>query len=263
MPGELMRSTGSKHVLIVDQLRKQYKTTLAVDGISFTVADGEILGLLGPNGAGKTTILRSIAGIIRPTSGRIEVAGHDLAKDETGAKKNLAFVPETPNPYEMLTVHEHLRFIAMAYDTLDKFEERANSLLEKFDLDEKKNELVATLSKGMKQKLAVACAFIHDAQVVLFDEPLIGVDPKGARELKNMMLGAKAAGCSILVSTHMLDTAERLCDRILIIDRGHVVTEGTLGELHERAQMRSDATLEDVFLKLTEEAEQVETPAVP
>ncbi len=241
-------------MLRVEELQKYYRTTLAVDGISFTVADGEILGLLGPNGAGKTTILRSIAGVIQITAGRIEVAGHDLATDETAAKRSLAFVPETPNPYEMLTVYEHLRFIAMAYNTLDRFEERATSLLDKFDLDEKRNDLVATLSKGMKQKLAVACAFIHDARVVLFDEPLIGIDPKGARELKNMMLEAKDAGCSILVSTHMLDTAERLCDRILIIDHGHVVTEGTLSELHDRAQMGADATLEDMFLKLTEEA---------
>jgi ABC-2 type transport system ATP-binding protein len=250
-------------MLVVDELRKYYRTTLAVDGISFNVADGEILGLLGPNGAGKTTILRSIAGVIQTTSGRIEVAGHNLSTDEQGAKRSLAFVPETPNPYEMLTVCEHLRFIAMAYDTLDEFDERAASLLEKFDLDEKKNELVATLSKGMKQKLAVACAFIHDAQVILFDEPLIGIDPKGARELKNMMLAAKSSGCSILVSTHMLDTAERLCDRILIIDRGHVVTEGTLGELHERAQMGADATLEDMFLKLTEETDPHADAIVP
>jgi ABC-2 type transport system ATP-binding protein len=249
-------------MLLVDELKKYYRTTLAVDGVSFSVADGEILGLLGPNGAGKTTILRSIAGIVHMTSGRIRIAGHDLSTDERGAKRNLAFVPETPNPYEMLTVYEHIRFIAMAYDTLDKFEERARALLERFDLYEKRNDLVATLSKGMKQKLAVACAFTHDAQVILFDEPLIGIDPKGARELKNMMIEAKDAGCSILVSTHMLDTAERLCDRILIIDRGKVVTEGTLSELHERAQMGADATLEDMFLKLTEDGAQDEVPAI-
>jgi len=249
-------------MLLVDELRKYYRTALAVDGVSFSVADGEILGLLGPNGAGKTTILRSIAGIVQPTSGRIEVAGHDLAADERNAKRSLAFVPETPSPYEMLTVYEHIRFIAMAYDTLDKFDERADSLLERFDLEEKRNELVATLSKGMKQKLAVVCSFIHDAQVILFDEPLIGIDPKGARELKNMMLAARSSGCSILVSTHMLDTAERLCDRILIIDKGKVVAEGTLSELQDRAQMGADATLEDMFLKLTEEAAQDENAPV-
>ena len=247
-------------MLVIEGLTKYYRTTLAVDDVSFSVADGEILGLLGPNGAGKTTILRSVAGIVQPTSGRILVSGHDISTAQREAKRSLAFVPETPNPYEMLTVIEHLRFVAMAYDTLDKFDERADSLLERFDLAEKRTDLVVSLSKGMKQKLAVACAFMHDAQVLLFDEPLIGIDPKGARELKDLMLSAKTTGCSVLVSTHMLDTAERLCDRILIIDHGRKVAEGTLAELHERVQMGADATLEDMFLKLTEDEEQDENP---
>jgi len=247
-------------MLEIEGLTKYYRTTLAVDGISFTVEDGEILGLLGPNGAGKTTILRSVAGIVSPTSGRIAINGNDLAKNEQAAKRSLAFVPETPNPFEMLTVYEHLQFIAMAYDTMDKFDERASALLDRFDLREKMNDLVLSLSKGMKQKLAVACAFIHDAQVLLFDEPLIGIDPKGARELKDLMLSAKEAGCSLLVSTHMLDTAERLCDRILIIDHGRKVAEGSMAQLHERAHVKADATLEDIFLKLTEEAEESQNP---
>ncbi|MHB1457385.1 MAG: ABC transporter ATP-binding protein, partial [Armatimonadota bacterium] len=186
-------------MLSINNLVKRYKKTLAVDDISFDVADGEILCLLGPNGAGKTTILRSIAGIIQPNSGRIEINGFDLSKDEQNAKRSIAFVPETPNLYDMLTVYEHLRFIAMAYNTLDRLDERAADLLEKFDLIDKKNELVLSLSKGMKQKLAVVCAFIHDARVLLFDEPLIGIDPKGARELKDMMVAARDAGCSVLV----------------------------------------------------------------
>ena len=240
-------------MLSIEGLTKYYGKTLAVADMSFTVADGEILGLLGPNGAGKTTILRCVAGIVQINAGRITAGGYDLAKDERRAKNSIAFVPETPNLYDMLTVYEHLRFIAMAYDTLDGFDERASALLERFDLREKRNELVLSLSKGMKQKLAVACAFTHDAQVLLFDEPLIGIDPKGARELKSMMLSAKDAGCSVLVSTHMLDTAERLCDRILIIDHGRKVAEGTLAELHDRVHMGADATLEDMFLKLTED----------
>jgi ABC-2 type transport system ATP-binding protein len=241
-------------MLSIQGLTKWYKDTLAVDSIDFDVADGEILGLLGPNGAGKTTILRSISGIIQPNSGRIVIGGLELAANQEAAKRQLAFVPEVPNMFEMLTVYEHLRLIAMAYDTMDKFEERAASLLGKFDLEEKKDSLVLSLSKGMKQKLAVACAFIHEASVLLFDEPLIGIDPKGARELKDMMISGKATGCSILVSTHMLDTAERLCDRILIIDHGKKVAEGTLEEIHERAHMGNDASLEDMFLKLTEDA---------
>ena len=249
-------------MLTIENLSKYYRTTLAVDGVSFHIADGEILGLLGPNGAGKTTILRSIAGILQFSGGRIEINGHDLVKNEQQAKRSLAFVPEVPNPYEMLTVYEHLRFVAMAYDTMEKFDERATMLLERFDLLDKKNDLVLSLSKGMKQKLAVACAFTHDAQALLFDELLIGIDPKGTRELKSMMQSAKEAGCSVLVSTHMLDTAERLCDRILIIDHGRKVAEGTLAELHDRAHMGADATLEDMFLKLTEDRIPDETTPV-
>jgi ABC-2 type transport system ATP-binding protein len=249
-------------LLQVDNLTKYYKTTLAVDDLSFEVADGEIVGLLGPNGAGKTTVLRSITGIIQPTAGRIVVDGLALSEKEEDVKRKLAFVPEVPSPYEMLTVIEHLRFIAMAYSTTDGFDKRAETLLHRFDLFEKKYELVTSLSKGMKQKLAVCCAFIHDARVLLFDEPLIGIDPKGARELKDMILDAKAAGCSVLISTHMLDTAERLCDRILILQKGKKIAEGSLAELQERAKLGGDATLEDLFLTLTEGSPDAESAAV-
>lgn len=249
-------------MLEIDGLTKQYKTTRAVDNMSFRVANGEILGLIGPNGAGKTTILRSVAGIIQPNSGRVIINGFDLAANEQSAKRNLAFVPETPSLYDMLTVYEHLRFIAMAYSTLDRLDERAMDLLERFDLIDKKNELVLSLSKGMKQKLAVVCAFIHDARVLLFDEPLMGIDPKGGRELKDMMLSARESGCSVLVSTHMLDTAERLCDRVLIIDHGRKVAEGTLQEIHEKVQMGKDASLEDMFLKLTEDEKADDTTSI-
>ncbi|MCX6375148.1 MAG: ABC transporter ATP-binding protein [Armatimonadetes bacterium] len=249
-------------MLSIEGLTKYYGKTLAVADMSFTVADGEIVGLLGPNGAGKTTILRCVAGIVQVNAGRITAGGYDLAKDERRAKNSIAFVPETPNLYDMLTLYEHLRFIAMAYDTLDGFDDRASALLERFDLSEKRNELVLSLSKGMKQKLAVACAFIHNAQVLLLDEPLIGIDPKGARELKDMMLAARDAGCSVLVSTHMLDTAERLCDRILIMDHGRKLVEGTLKELHERVHIGESAHLEDLFLKLTEDNNAHETDSV-
>ncbi|MCE5200877.1 MAG: ABC transporter ATP-binding protein [Armatimonadota bacterium] len=241
-------------MLRVSNLTKYYKKTLAVDSLSFDVRDGEIVGLLGPNGAGKTTVLRCVTGIVQPTDGVIEVEGVNLSTNEEDAKRRIAFVPEVPTPYEMLTVYEHLRFIAMAYQTMDSFEERAETLMHRFDLYDKRGDLVLSLSKGMKQKLAIACAFVHDAHVVLLDEPLIGIDPRGVHELKEMITSAKQEGKSILISTHMLDTAERLCDRIIILRKGAIVAEGNLAELHERARMGTDASLEDVFLTLTEES---------
>ena len=239
-------------MLEISGLTKRYRKFTALSDLSFSVAAGEIVGLLGPNGAGKTTCLRCIAGIIRPTGGRVVVGGNDLASQEREAKRLLAFVPEQPNPYETLTVWEHLRFIALAYDTLEGFEANADALLQRFDLNEKRNELVGTLSKGMRQKLTIACAFIHQAQVFLFDEPLIGLDPKGARELRTLISeAARREGAAVLVSTHMLDTAQNLCDRILILRQGNKVAEGTIDDLRARVHAGEDASLEDIFLSLT------------
>lgn len=250
-------------MLRVTELVKYYKRTLAVDGISFEVADGEIVGLLGPNGAGKTTVLRCITGIVQATDGQVEVDGILLSENEEEVKRRLAFVPEVPTPYEMLTVMEHMRFIAMAYQTMDSFEERARDLLERFDLYSRRDDLVLSLSKGMKQKLAIACAFVHEASAVLLDEPLIGIDPKGVHELKEMITSSRNAGKSILISTHMLDTAERLCDRIIILRSGTIIAEGSLSELHERVSMGENASLEDLFLTLTGEGESVATTDLP
>lgn len=239
-------------MLEVVQLVKEYKSTRAVDGLTFTIKPKEIVGLLGPNGAGKTTALRCIAGILRPTQGSVRINGFDMATQQANAKAGLAFVPEVPSLYELLTVDEHLRFIAMCFNSLPVYEERADELLSRYHLSEKKNDLVATLSKGMKQKLAVACAFVHNANVILFDEPLIGIDPAGAHEVKQEIQRARDAGCSVLVSTHLLDTAERLCDRAIIMARGKKLAEGTLDELRSLSGLESD-TLEHIFLKLTEE----------
>jgi len=237
-------------MLRVDGLTKYYGDLAAVDHLTFAVHPGEIVGLLGPNGAGKTTTLRCIASILTPDAGTIEICGHDLAQEPDAAKRALAYIPETPNPYETLTVMEHLRFIAAAFGTEDELV-HAQELLERLDLWEKHRELAATLSKGMRQKLAVACAFIHRPRLFCFDEPLVGIDPKGARVLKDLIVERRADGCGILVSTHMLDTAERLCDRAIIVHRGQVIHHGTVAELHESAQMDVSATLEDVFLRLT------------
>jgi len=239
-------------MLQVDQLVKQYKNFRAVDGFPFTINPGEIVGLLGPNGAGKTTALRCIAGILRPTEGRILVNGQDIVVDQAKAKAGLAFVPEVPSLYELLTVEEHLKFVAMCFDRFDGYEKHAAELLDRYDLTEKRGELVATLSKGMRQKLSVACAFIHSANVLLFDEPMIGIDPAGAHQLKMELQRFRSEGCSILISTHLLDTAEKLCDRVIIVARGRIVAQGTMAQLQTESHSEGES-LEDIFLKLTEE----------
>jgi len=242
-------------MLLVENLVKSFKGFRAVDGVSFRVEAGEIVGLLGPNGAGKTTTLRCITGILKPDAGRIQIGDYDLATHEQHAKRLLAFIPELPNPYELLTVREHMRLVAMCYDTLHLYEQRADELLLRYDLADKANALAGTLSKGMKQKLAVVCALVHDAKVFLCDEPLMGIDPRGQYTFKAELQRLRDDGCAILVSTHQLDTAERLCDRVIIMHKGRLLTEGTLSELQQRAQMES-STLEEVFLRLTEESEQ-------
>jgi ABC-2 type transport system ATP-binding protein len=239
-------------MLQVIDLTKQFGGMTAVDRLSFTVGDGEIVGLLGPNGAGKTTTIRCVASLLQPSSGHILLNGHDVSEDPVGAKRALAFVPEVPNPYEMLTVMEHLRFVAAAYGMEEELV-HAEEILTRLDLWEKRGELGASLSKGMRQKLACACAFIHRAQVFCFDEPLIGLDPKGMRELKSMIMERRALGNSVLISTHMLDTAERLCDRVIILKKGQLIAEGTVPELKQRLQSSDDMSLEDMFLELTEE----------
>jgi ABC-2 type transport system ATP-binding protein len=239
-------------MLQVTGLVKQYKKYRAVDSLSFSIAEGEIIGLLGPNGAGKTTAMRCVAGILRPSEGQVLINGIDLLKDQAKAKKGMAFVPEVPSLYELLTVDEHLKFIAMCYESMETYERIGDELLHRYHLFEKKNDLVATLSKGMRQKLSVACALVHDAKVMLFDEPLIGIDPEGAKELKEEIVRARDAGASILISTHLLDTAEKLCDRVLILRKGVKIAEGTLEQLRTMSGMEG-RSLEDVFLALTHE----------
>jgi len=245
-------------MLQVERLVKQYKKFAAVDDLSFTIRPGEIVGLLGPNGAGKTTALRCVAGILRPTAGQILINGHDVVLDQATAKLGLAFVPEVPSLYELLTVDEHLKFVAMCFNTLDVYYGMRDELLHRYSLHEKANDLVATLSKGMRQKLSVACALIHNANVMLFDEPLIGIDPAGARELKEEIARARDGGVAILISTHLLDTAERLCDRVIIMAHGKKVAEGTLAEL-QLSSHSEGKSLEEIFLKLTEEGDEIPT----
>jgi ABC-2 type transport system ATP-binding protein len=233
-------------------LRKVYKKVTAVDDLSFTVNNGEIFGLVGPNGAGKTTTLKCICGVALPTDGLIMIDDFNIQEQEMEAKKLLAFVPETPNPYEILTVSEHMKFISLLY-SVDNPDLKIEKLLKTFELYDKKDDLVNSLSKGMKQKLTICCALIHDPKVILLDEPLIGIDPRGARTLKDILIERAQQGKSIVISSHMLYLVEELCHRILIIDHGKKIAEGTLEDIRRGALATSDASLEDVFLKITEE----------
>jgi ABC-2 type transport system ATP-binding protein len=239
-------------MLQVEHLVKQYKKFRAVDDLSFTINSGEIVGLLGPNGAGKTTALRCMAGILRPTDGHVLINGHDVVSSQARAKAGLSFVPEVPSLYELLTVDEHLKFVAMCFDTMPVYEAKSHELLERYDLSPKKDDLVATLSKGMRQKLSVACALIHNANVMLFDEPLIGIDPAGEKELRDEIMRARDSGAAILISTHLLLEAEKMCDRVIIMARGKKLAEGTIPEIRHRLG-KEGQTLEELFLALTED----------
>jgi ABC-2 type transport system ATP-binding protein len=205
-------------------------------------------------------VLRSIAGIVQPTAGTITIGGHDLERHEVAAKRSLGFVPEVPNPYELLTVWEHLEFVARVYDRLDGFAARAEELLLRLNLAEKRKELVVSLSKGMKQKLTIACAMVHDPPLLMLDEPIIGIDPKGQREVKSLLRETRAEGRAVLISTHILATAEELCDHVLILHRGRVAAEGTLDEIHAGAGSEEGRTLEDLFLVLTAEGQDAAAP---
>jgi ABC-2 type transport system ATP-binding protein len=236
-------------VIEVDGLQKLYGDFTAVQGLSFQVGPGEVLGLVGPNGAGKTTTIRSIAGIIIPTSGTIRIAGHDLAADPVAAKSALAFIPDEPHLFEYLTVEEHLRFVARLYRIAD-VGDRIPGLLEELDLADKRAALPGELSRGMKQKLAIACGLLHEPRALLLDEPLTGLDPVGIRRMKATIMRRAAAGSAVILSSHLLHLVEEICTRVLVMQRGKVVAFGTIHEIvADRPELQAQS-LEDVFLAL-------------
>ena len=233
-------------------LTKRYGSFTAVDSISLNVQPGELFGFLGPNGAGKTTTLRMIAGILRPTSGTIEIGGTDIEKDPITAKAKLGFIPDRPFIYEKLTGTEFLRFVAGLYgEEGPEVEHRARELLALFDLEQWRDELVESYSHGMRQKLIVLSAFVHRPQVIVVDEPHVGLDPKSIKILRDLFREYARRGHTIMMSTHTLETAESLCDRIAIIVAGKIAAYGTMDEL--RAQTERGGGLEEIFLKLTGE----------
>ncbi len=232
-------------------LARRYGPVVAVDGLDLEVRPGEILGFLGPNGAGKTTTLRCASGLLRPHAGTIRIAGLDLASEPLRARAALGFVPDRPFLYARLTGREFLDVVGALYDVPRAVARaRGEALLDRLDLARERDDLIETYSLGMRQKVAVAAGLLHDPPLLLLDEPLGGLDPRGARALKDLLRERAAAGHGVLVSTHLLDVAERLCDRIAIVNHGRLRAVGTLAELRRD---RGAMTLEDVFLERVDE----------
>ena len=237
----------------LSQLTKRYGRFTAVDAIDLHVPRGELFGFLGPNGAGKTTTLRMIAGILKPTDGRIHIAGIDLVARPMEAKAKLGFIPDRPFIYEKLTGMEFLRFVAGLYGQKGaQVDHRAQELLALFDLEPWRDELVESYSHGMRQKLIISSAFVHRPEVIVVDEPMVGLDPKAARILKDLFREYARRGHTIMMSTHTLEVAESLCDRIAIVQGGRIRACGTMSELRASAEAGTTG-LEEIFLRLTGE----------
>lgn len=232
-------------------LTKRYGRFTAVDRLDLIVPAGELFGFLGPNGAGKTTTMRMIAGILRPTEGTVRIAGADLVADPLRAKRSLGFIPDRPFIYEKLTGMEFLRFAAGLYGAQGKsVDNRAEEFLALFDLEPWRNELVESYSHGMRQKLIIASAFVHEPAVIVVDEPMVGLDPKSSRTLRELFRRYTDDGHTVMMSTHTLEVAESMCDRIGIMQRGLLVACGTMSELRVENEAND---LENIFLKLTGE----------
>ena len=238
-------------MIAIRDLVKTYGKFTAVDGVTLDVQPGEIHGFLGPNGAGKTTTLRMIAGLLKPTSGRIEVNGHDIEKEPEAAKASLGFIPDRPYIYEKLTAGEFLRFHGGLFG-LDGtgIGARVREMLELFELGRWENELVESFSHGMKQRLVMSAAFLHRPQAVVVDEPMVGLDPRGARLIKDVFRKMSQRGVGILMSTHTLEVAQEMCDQISIILKGRIIASGTVAEIRAMGDSGDDH-LTSVFLKLT------------
>ncbi len=236
----------------VQGLTKLYDDFVAVNELSFSVQAGEVLGLVGPNGAGKTTSLRCLAGIIPPTRGAIRVCGRDFLTDAIAAKRQLAFLTDEPRLFDYLTVWQHLNFVARIYGVAD-FEPLGRTLLEELEIADKANNLPGELSRGMKQKLAIACGLLHSPRVIYFDEPLTGLDPLGIRKMKNSILKRARDGAAIILSSHLLHLVEEICSHVLILQNGRRVAHGTIAAIRQQFAAHPDMTLEEVFFRATTE----------
>jgi ABC-2 type transport system ATP-binding protein len=238
-------------MLELRQARKQYGRFVAVKGLDLSVKRGEIFGFLGPNGAGKTTTIRMVAGVLRPTSGRVLVGGDDLLAEPEKAKARIGYIPDRPYLYDKLSGGEFLRFVAGLWGRSgEAVEARADRLLELFHLTPWKDELIESYSHGMRQKVLISSALIHQPELIVVDEPMVGLDPRSARLLKDLFRTFVGHGGTVFLSTHTLEVAEALCDRIAIINQGEIIAFGTMDELRSQAQA-GGAHLEEIFLKVT------------
>lgn len=242
----------TEQAVVAEGLRKVYGEHEAVKRVDLAVRRGEIVGFLGPNGAGKTTTLKMLTGLLRPTAGRALIVGHDVQRDPLRAKAAFGYVPDTPNLYGKLRGWEYLRFVSRLYRVpTAQAERRAADLFHLFELTDAASDLAENYSHGMQQKLALAGALVHDPQVLILDEPTVGLDPRSARLIKDLLVQLRDRGTAVLFSTHILEIAERMCDRVVIIDKGEVVASGTIAELRGGGS----GSLEDIFLGLTGGAE--------
>jgi ABC-2 type transport system ATP-binding protein len=248
-------------IIEIEHLTKRYGTKTAVDDVSFSVKSGEIFGFLGPNGAGKTTTLKIIVGLLQPTSGSVRVAGFDIQTQPLQAKAASGFVPDEPNLYAKLTGRELLQFVGDLYNIEPaQINRRAEELLRMFDLTESADDTTDSYSHGMKQKASIAAALVHDPKVFILDEPTVGLDPKSARLIKDILRQMAERGAAVMLSTHILEIAEHMCDRIGIISGGKLVAIGTMEELRAGGDGRE--SLEDIFLSLTGGTEYAEIAEV-
>lgn len=234
----------------VDKYAKLYGDTVAVRELSFTVHPGDVLGLVGPNGAGKTTTLRALAGILQPTSGSIRIGSIDLSANPVSAKALLAFIPDEPQLFDYLTVAEHLRFVARLYGVTES-EPKIEALLDELELSGKKESLPSELSRGMKQKLAIACGLLHQPSALLLDEPLTGLDPVGIRRMKETIAARAREGAAVILSSHLLHLVQELCTRILVIRRGEMVAFGSIADIVASRPELAGKSLEEMFIALT------------
>ncbi|GMR13233.1 MAG: ABC transporter ATP-binding protein [Gemmatimonadota bacterium] len=251
MDGQATRPDAPSEMLLLEGLVKRYGAFTAVNGIDLAVPRGEIFGFLGPNGAGKTTTIRMIAGVLQPSGGRIEIGGDDLASNPVSSKSRIGYIPDRPFLYEKLSGGEFLRFVAGLWGKDEvASEQRIEGLLDLFSLSEWRDELIESYSHGMRQKLLITSALIHQPELIVVDEPMVGLDPRSARILKDLLRAFVDAGGTVFLSSHTLEVVEAVCDRIAIIREGDIIAQGTMDDLRNQVQS-GEAHLEEIFLRMT------------